>query len=142
MNINKSHPITEQIKLNYMVEYTDELERDPDFENIKQLPRITDLETAISRMFRLRKQGKHNISIGYEILDKNTNKLILDDFAYELEDYTDSTQEDKLKDKIHNQDQTITELAQEVDLLKAFLNKYNAMNKFYEFKQEQKHITV
>ena len=89
-------------------------------------------------MFRLRKQGKHNISIGYEILDHNTNKLILDDFAYELEDYTDSTQEDKLQNKIHNQDQLITELAQEVDLLKAFLNKYNAMNKFYEFKQEQR----
>ena len=75
LNINNRHPMTKDLKIEYFVEYTNELERDQDFRNIKKSPNITDLETAISRMFSLRKQNKHNITIGYEISGNNTNKL-------------------------------------------------------------------
>ncbi|MFA7157527.1 MAG: hypothetical protein WC123_07585 [Bacilli bacterium] len=118
------------LKIEYFVEYTNELERDQDFRNIKKLPRITDLETAISRMFLLRKQNKHNIAIGYEISDTNTNKLVIGDDAWELEYHTDTSKEDKLQTKISKQAETITELHNELELIKSFLIKYNALDRF------------
>jgi len=124
--INNSKYLT----LSYFVEYTNELERDQDFENIKKSLNIKNLEDAISRMFSLRKQNKHNIAIGYEISDNNTNKLIIADDAWELEYHTDTSKEDKLQTKISKQAETITELYNELELMKSFLNKYNAMDRF------------
>lgn len=49
------------LTLSYFVEYTNEVERDQDFENIKQLPNVKTLEDAINRMLLLRKQEKYNI---------------------------------------------------------------------------------
>lgn len=118
------------LTLSYFVEYTNELERDQDFTNIKKSPNITDLETAISRMFSLRKQNKHNIAIGYEISDNNTNKLIIADDAWELEHHTDTSKEDKLQTKISKQTETITELYNELELMKSFLIKYNAFERY------------
>jgi len=130
LDINKHHPIAKAIKINYTVEYTNEVERDPDFENIHQLPNIIGLEDAIDRMYALRKQGRHNISIGYEVKDKETDKLIFDDFAYDLEYYTDTNQEDKLQKELSKQAKTITELVKELELHQQFLDKYNAMDRF------------
>lgn len=138
LNINNSHPITKDLSINYFVEYTNELERDQNFTNVKQLPRITGLEDAIVRMFSLRKQNKHNIAIGYEITDNNTNKLIIADDAWELEYHTDTNIEDKQKEKISKQAETITELYNELELMKSFLTKYNAMERYNkEMKGEQ-----
>lgn len=118
------------LNIKYFVEYTNEPERDQDFTNIHQLPKVKSLDDAIARMFSLRKQNKHNIAIGYEISDNNTNKVIIADDAWELEYLTDSTQEDELKKEINNQTETITELANELELMKSFLTKYNAMDRF------------
>jgi len=126
------------LNIKYFVEYTNELERDIDFQNIKQLPNITDLETAINRMFSLRKQNKNNIAIGYELSDNNTNKLILADDAWELEYLTDTNQEDKLKEKVRKQDETITILYNELELMKSFLTKYNALDRFNKEMKEGK----
>ncbi|MDD2627824.1 MAG: hypothetical protein PHD20_02940 [Clostridia bacterium] len=130
LNINNYKPITKNITIKYFVEYTNELERDPDFTNIHQLPRIKGLEDAIQRMFLLRKQNKHNIAIGYEITDNSDNKIIIADDIYNLECYTDTNEEDKLLDKISKQSELITELAKENELMKSFLLKYNALDRF------------
>lgn len=123
------------LKITYFVEYTNELERDPDFENIKQLPNIENLEDAIFQMFALRKHNKYNIAIGYEITD-NTNKLVIGDDAYNLEYLTDTNQEDKLEQKIIKQNNIITELSKEIELYQTFLEKYQAIEQFKKFKQE------
>ena len=124
------------LKITYFVEYTNELKRDPDFENIKQLPNIENLEDAIFKMFALRKQNKHNIAIGYEITD-NTNKLVIGDDAYNLEFLTDSKLSDKLETKVSKQSELIAELSKEIELYQQFLKKYNAMDQFNKFKREQ-----
>jgi len=118
------------LTLKYFVEYTNEPERDQDFTNIKQLPKVKNLEDAINRMLLLRKQNKHNIAIGYEISDNNTNKLVISDDAWNLEYLRTTTQEDKMQEHINKQNNLITELAQELELYKEFLNKYNAMDRF------------
>lgn len=124
------------LKIEYFVEYTNELERDNNFRNIKQSPNIKDLETAIARMFLLRKQDKHNIAIGYEISDNNTNKLVISDDAWNLEDLRATTHEDKLQQEINKQSELITELGKELELYQQFLTKYNAMDRF---NKEMKH---
>lgn len=124
------------LKINYFVEYTNELERDPDFENIKQLPKVENLEDAIFKMFALRKQNKHNIAIGYEITD-NTNKLVIGDDAYNLEFLTDTKLSDKLEQKIIKQNNIIAELSKEIELYQTFLEKYQAMAQFKKFKQDK-----
>ena len=124
------------LTLSYFVEYTNEEERDPDFENIKQLPKVENLEDAIFRMFSLRKQNKYNIAIGYEITD-NTNKLVIGDDAYNLEFLTDSKLSDKLEQKVSKQNNIIIELSKEIELYQTFLEKYNAMDQFNKFKREQ-----
>ena len=128
LNINNSHPITKDLSINYFVEYTNELERDPDFTNIHKLPNITGLEDSIARMFALRKQNKHNIAIGYEITDNN--RIVIADDGWNLEDYTDTNKEDQLEKKISKQTETITELYNELELMKEFLTKYNAMDRY------------
>lgn len=124
------------LKITYFVEYTNELKRDPDFENIKQLPNIENLEDAIFKMFALRKQNKHNIAIGYEITD-NTNKLVISDDAYNLEFLTDTNQEDKLELKVNKQNSIIAELSKEIELYQKFLEKYQAIEQFKKFKQDK-----
>jgi len=124
------------LKITYFVEYTNELKRDPDFENIKQLPNIENLEDAIFKMFALRKQNKYNISIGYEITD-NTNKLVIGDDAYNLEFLTDIKLSDKLEQKIIKQNNIITELSKEIELYQTFLEKYQAIEQFKKFKQDK-----
>jgi hypothetical protein len=118
------------LKIKYFVEYTNEVERDPDFENIKQLPKVKNLEDALNRMLSLRKQNKHNIAIGYEISDNSTNKLVISDDVWNLEYLRTTTNEDKMQEYINKQYNLITELAQELELYKEFLNKYNAMDRF------------
>lgn len=118
------------LTINYFVEYTNEPERNPDFENVKQLPKVKDLEDAINRMLSLRKQDKHNIAIGFEISNNSTNKLVISDDAYNLEYLKTTSQEDKMQQVINNQYNLITELSRELDLYKEFLNKYNAMDRF------------
>ena len=125
------------LKITYFVEYTNEPERDPDFENIKQLPKVENLEDAIFKMFALRKQNKYNISIGYEITD-NTNKLVIGDDAYNLEFLTDTKLSDKLEQKIIKQNNIITELSKEIELYQTFLEKYQAIEQFKKFKQVTK----
>ena len=124
------------LKITYFVEYTNELKRDPDFENIKQLPNIENLEDAIFKMFALRKQNKHNIAIGYEITD-NTNKLVIGDDTYNLEFLTDTKLSDKLEQKIIKQNNIITELSKEIELYQTFLEKYQAIEQFKKFKQDK-----
>lgn len=124
--INNNKDLT----IKYFVEYTNEIERDPDFENIKQLPNIKDLEDAINRILSLRKQEKHNIAIGYEISDNNTNKLVISDDAWNLEYLRTTTQEDKMQEYINKQNNLITELGKELELYREFLNKYNALDRF------------
>lgn len=128
---------TSSLNLKYFVEYTNEPDRKEDYSNIKQSPNITDLETAISRMFLLRKQNKHNIAIGYEITDNNTNKLIIEDNAWNLEDLRATTKEDKLQQEVNKQYNMITELRKEIELFKQFLNKYNAYDRFTEEMKDQ-----
>jgi hypothetical protein len=118
------------LTINYFVEYTNEPERDPDFENIKQLPKVKDLEDAINRMLSLRKQNKHNIAIGYEISDNSTNKLIISDDVWNMEYLKTTSQEDKMQQVINKQYNLITELSRELELHKEFLSKYNAMDRF------------
>lgn len=118
------------LTLSYFVEYTNEPERDPDFGNIKQLPKVKDLEDAINRMLSLRKQNKHNIAIGYEISDNTTNKLVISDDVWDMEYLRTTTQEDKLQQEINRQAELITELAKELELYQQFLSKYNAMDRF------------
>lgn len=118
------------LTLKYFVEYTNEPERDQDFTNIKQLPNVKTLEDAINRMLSLRKQEKHNIAIGYEISDNNTNKLVISDDAWNLEYLRTTTQEDKMQEYINKQNNLITELGKELELMKEFLIKYNAMDRF------------
>ena len=118
------------LKIEYFVEYTNEIERDQDFENIKQLPNVKSLEDAIARMLSLRKQNKHNIAIGYEISDNSTNKLVISDDVWNLEDLRTTIQEDKMQEKINKQYNLITELGKELELYQEFLNKYNALDRF------------
>ena len=118
------------LTLKYFVEYTNEPERDQDFTNIKQLPKVKNLEDAINRMLLLRKQNKHNIAIGYEISDNNTNKLVISDDAWNLEYLRTTTQEDKMQEHINKQNNLITELGKELELMKSFLVKYNAMDRY------------
>jgi hypothetical protein len=118
------------LKIEYFVEYTNELERDPDFENIKQLPKVKDLEDAINHMLSLRKQGKHNIAIGYEIFDNSANKLVISDDVWNMEYLRTTTNEDKLQKEINKQNNLITELNRELELYQEFLTKYNAMDRF------------
>lgn len=119
------------LTLSYFVEYTNEVERDQDFENIKQLPNVKTLEDAINRMLLLRKQEKYNIAIGYEITNiNNPHKLIISDDAWNLEDLRTTTQEDKMQEKINKQYNLITELGKELELYREFLKKYNALDRF------------
>jgi len=118
------------LTLKYFVEYTNELERDQDFTNIKQLPKVKNLEDAINRMLSLRKQNKNNIAIGYEISDNNTNKLVIGDDAWNLEYLRTTSQEDKMQEHINKQNNIITELGKELELYQEFLTKYNAMDRF------------
>ncbi|MCE5220111.1 MAG: hypothetical protein LLF98_02290 [Clostridium sp.] len=118
------------LTINYFVEYTNEVERDPDFENIKQLPKVKDLEDAINRMLSLRKQNKHNIAIGYEISDNSTNKLVVSDDVWNMEYLRTTTHEDELQKEINKQSNLITELSRELELHQEFLTKYNAMDRF------------
>ena len=118
------------LTLKYFVEYTNEPERDQDFTNIKQLPNVKDLEDALNRMLSLRKQNKNNIAIGYEISDNNTNKLVISDDAWNLEYLRTTTQEDKMQEHINKQNNLITELGKELELMKSFLVKYNAMDRY------------
>lgn len=117
------------LKIEYFVEYTNEPERDLDFTNIKQLPKVKNLEDAIIRMLSLRKQNKHNIAIGYEISD-NSNKLVISDDVWNMEYLRTTTQEDKLQQEINRQYNLITELTKELELCQEFLKKYNAMDRF------------
>jgi hypothetical protein len=119
-------------KINYVAEYTNELELDQDYENIKQV-KAKDLEELISVMFRLRKQDRHNISIGHTI--ENDENWFIEDYAYNLEFLTDSKLSDQLELKLYKQNETISEILKELGLYQDFLIKYKAMDKFQEFKK-------
>lgn len=120
---------SQKLKVTYKAEYTEETELLPDFENLKTVKNITDLEDLINTMFLLRQRGKHNIDIGYTITDDNDNWLI-EDYANCCEDYASTAKEKELETKISKQTDTITELYNELELMKSFLTKYNAMDRF------------
>ncbi|MFA7157529.1 MAG: hypothetical protein WC123_07595 [Bacilli bacterium] len=120
-----NNPIT----ITYSLEYTEEPELLQDFENIKKVSKIDDLEDLIYTMFLLRQREKHNINIGYTITDNNNNWLI-EDYANCCEGYASTAKESEQEKKINKQAETITELYNELELMKEFLTKYNAMDRF------------
>ena len=123
----------QNIKITYTAEYTNELERDPDFENIKQI-KTKDIEKLIWTMYQLRKQDKHNISIGYLI--KKENDWFIEDYAYWLEDYTETFASDKLLEELMKQSNLTDDLTKELALHQEFLSKYKATEQFNQFKKE------
>jgi len=126
-NINPKNntPLT----VTYKAEYTNELELLQDFENLKTVKDIRDLEDLINTMFLLRQRGKHNINIGY-IIENNTGNWLVEDYANCCEDYASTAKEKELETKMNKQAETIIELHNELELMKEFLNKYNAMDRF------------
>ena len=123
----------QNIKIIYTAEYTNELEVDPDFENIKQI-KTKDMEELVYTMFQLRKQEKHNISIGF--LVEKENDWFIEDYANSLEFLNDSRLSDKLESRLSKQNETVTELVKELGLYQEFISKYNATEQFKEFKKE------
>jgi len=123
----------QNIKIIYTAEYTNELEVDPDFENIKQI-KTKDMEELVYTMFQLRKQEKHNISIGF--LVEKENDWFIEDYANSLEFLNDSRLSDKLESRLSKQNETVTELVKELGLYQDFVSKYNATEQFKEFKKE------
>jgi len=130
---------TNPITVTYSAEYTNELEINPDYENIKKISNIQDLDRLIFTMFELRKQNKNNISIGYTITDNNNNWLI-EDYCNDTEDFTNTRKEDKQQKKIAEQAETITELYNELELMKSFLTKYNALDRYNKEMKEDKNV--
>jgi len=124
----------QNIKITYTAEYTNELERDPDFENIKQI-KTKDIEKLIWTMYQLRKQDKHNISIGYLI--EKENDWFIEDYAYWLEDYTETFASDKLLEELMKQSNLTDDLTKELALHQEFLSKYKATEQFNQFKKEK-----
>ena len=92
------------------------------------------MEELVYTMFQLRKQEKHNISIGF--LVEKENDWFIEDYANSLEFLNDSRLSDKLESRLSKQNETVTELVKELGLYQEFLSKYNATEQFKEFKKE------
>jgi hypothetical protein len=121
--------LSNPIKVIYSIEYTEEKEISPDFENIKKVNKIESLEDLIYTMFMLREKEKNNIDIGYTITDINDN-WIIEDYAVCCEGYTSTVKEKEQKIKLNKQAELITALSKENELMREFLVKYNALDRF------------